>query len=312
VATVGAGRTEVVSRIVDDATREVMASVDVTSLDLLGGVVHITGLRWRAVQRSGKEETNEGTFSFAGLTVNGTAVPVPGGSAEAAAALAPINALLLGTGLSIDPPVLNTAGGAADVSPLRIRLDHSPLGQAVVAPVVTAAQPLREPLIDFYSGQVSCESPIGSQEYPGKLGRAVVLPSDIALSSLTGTGGFVIELGGVRAVTEGQTFANPFEGGTLAPGLGGGVGDGLPSFDGGGVPGSVGTFSGDAVSGGSAGGAAPEATVLAGRTLADSVPGGKGGAAATVGVLAVLAILAVAVADYARMQRGQRIIPEVE
>ena len=312
VLSVGAGRTEVTSRIIDDATREVVASVDISTLDLLGGVIRMSGLRWLAVHRTGQETVTEGVFSIGSLRVNGAEVPLPSGGAEAAAVLAPINAALLGTGLSIDPPVLQTAGGAADLSPLRLRLDHSPLGQALVAPLVTAAQPVRQPLVDFYSGQVSCESPVGSQEYPGKIGRAVILPSDIALSSLTGTGGFVVELGGARAVTEGQTFANPFEGGGLTPGLGGGADLGAsPGFEPGAAPDTSGgpvPFGVDAVGGP----AVSDATVLAGRTLADSVPGGKGGAAATVGLLAVLGILSVAAADFARMQRGQRIIPEVE
>jgi hypothetical protein len=195
---------------------------------------------------------------------------------------------------------------------MRIRIDHSPLGQAVVAPLVTAAQPVRQPLLDFYSGVVSCDAPVGQVQGVGQVGRGAVLPSDIALSALTGTGGFVIELGGVRATTEGQTFANPFEGGLPSAGLGSDLGLGPTDST---APFSVGDVgSGPAptpsVTGRTGGGSA--ATVLAGRTVADSVPGAKGGAAATVGVLALLGILSVAVADYLRMQRGQRVIPEVE
>ena len=315
VLAVGSGRAEVVSRIVDDKAREVVGTVDFSRLDLLGGAVRIDGLHWEARHRTGADAAAEGGFSVASLIIGGTKVPIPVGGAEAATVLAPINALLLGTGLTIDPPVLEVTPTAAALSPLRVRIDHSPLGQALVAPLVTAAQPIRQPLLDFYSGQVSCESPIGSQEYPGKIGRGAVLPSDIALSALTGTGGFVIELGGVRATTEGETFTNPFAGSDAAGGLGsdlglGGGDTGSSTFapDGlGGVPGvtdTVGTGSGS--TGGSG------AAVLAGRSLADSVPGAKGGAAATVGILALLAIASLAVADYLRMQRGHRVIPEVE
>lgn len=310
---VGAGRAEVTTRIIKDEVREVVGSVDISSLDLLGGAIQLAGLRWEAVHRTGKETVSEGVFSVASMAINGAKVPLPPGGAEAALLLAPVNAVLLGTGLQIDPPRLDTAAAAADLTPLRIRIDRSPLGQALVAPIVTAAQPVRQPLLDFYSGQVSCESPIGSQEYPGKIGRAVILPSDIAVSAFTGTGGFVIELGGVRATTEGQVFANPFEGGSVPGGLGADLGS-FPSDTGaafaGGDLGST-EPGAPSVAGGSAG-ADGGATVLAGRSLADSLPGSKGGAAATVGILAVLGILSVAVADFLRMQRGQRVIPEVD
>jgi hypothetical protein len=314
VLAVGNGRAEVVTRIVDDKAREVVGTVDVAGLDLLAGAIRLDGLHWEARHRTGAGAVAEGVFSLTSMTVGGQKVPLPPGGTEMAAALAPLNAALLGTGLSIDPPVLTVTKDAASLSPLRVRIDHSPLGQAVVAPLVTAAQPVRQALLDFYSGQVSCESPIGAQEYPGKLGRGAILPSDIALSALTGTGGFVIELGGVRATTEGEVFSNPFDG--AAPGLGGGGDLGAGSL---GDTGSAGAAfdAGSAVTGGTGGGVdalggPSAASVLAGRSLADSVPGTKGGAAATVGILALFAIVSLAVADYLRMQRGHRVIPEVE
>jgi hypothetical protein len=313
VLSVGSGVAEVTSRIIGDQTREVVGTVDFTSLDLLG-TIHLGGLHWEAVQRTGKDATSEGSFSVSSMSVNGMKIPVSAGGTEAALVLAPINALLLGTGLSIDPPVLTTANAAADLAPLRIRIDHSPLGQAVVAPLVTAAQPVRQPLLDLYNGVMACESPVGATDF-GKVGRGAVLPSDIALSALTGTGGFVIELGGVRATTEGQTFANPFEGGATAAGLGsdlglGAVDAGGSSFSAGGT--DTGGFTSAAPTTAGTTGSAPAAAVLGNRSVAATVPGAKGGAAATVGLLAVLGILSIAIADYLRMQRGQRVIPEVE
>ncbi|MEY2566103.1 MAG: hypothetical protein QOE35_632 [Actinomycetota bacterium] len=312
VLSVTGGVADVATRIVKDQTREVIGTVDISSLDLLAGAIHLDGLHWEAVHRTGKDASSEGAFSVSSLSLNGVKVPASVGSTEASTVLAPVNALLLGTGLSLDPPVLDTSGGAADLTPMRIRIDHSPLGQAVVAPLVTAAQPVRQPLLDFYSGVVSCDAPVGQVQGVGQVGRGAVLPSDIALSALTGTGGFVIELGGVRATTEGQTFANPFEGGLPSAGLGSDLGlgptDGTAPFSVGDV--GSGAAPTSSVTGRTGGGSA--ATVLAGRTVADSVPGAKGGAAATVGVIALLGILSVAVADYLRMQRGQRVIPEVE
>jgi hypothetical protein len=316
VAEAGAGRAEVISRIVDDKAREVVGTVDFSHLVLLGGAITLDGLHWEARHRTGTDPAAEGAFTVGSMTINGTKVPLPVGGAEAAAVLGPINAVLLGTGLSIQPPVLAVTKDAASLSPLRIQVDHSPLGQALVAPLVTAGQPVREALLDFYNGQVACDAPIGSQEIPGKVGRGAVLPSDIALSALTGTGGFVIELGGVRATTEGETFANPIEGSPVAGGLGGAdlglspgsdvgatFGDG--SFDAG--SGAVGAVGGAPAASGENG-----AAVLANRSLADAIPGTKGGAAATVGILALFALVCLALADYMRMQRGRRIIPEVD
>ena len=136
---VGAGRAEVTTRIIKDEVREVVGSVDISSLDLLGGAIQLAGLRWEAVHRTGKETVSEGVFSVASMAINGAKVPLPPGGAEAALLLAPVNAVLLGTGLQIDPPRLDTAAAAADLTPLRIRIDRSPLGQALVAPIVTAA-----------------------------------------------------------------------------------------------------------------------------------------------------------------------------
>lgn len=313
VLNVSGGRAEVKTRIIKDATREVVGTVDFANVDLLGGAIQLKGLHWEAIQRTGKDGVNQGSFSAAAILVGG--VPLTGGdSNQAKTVLAPVNALLLGTGLSLDPPALDTSDGVASITPLRLRIDHSPLGQALVAPLVTAAQPVRQPVLDLYSQAFDCAAPIGSQEIPGKVGRGAILPSDIALSALTGTGGFVIEIGGVRATTEGQTYADPFAGGGAAAGLGGSDlslsgGSSDVAFS------ATGSDTGATTTGAppptTGGGTAP-AAVLAGRTLPDGVGGAKGGAAATIGILAVLTILSVAVADYLRMQRGQRVIPEVE
>jgi hypothetical protein len=308
---VGAGHAEVVSRIVDDIAREVVGTVDVASLDLFGGMVRMSGLHWEALHRTGKDPASTGTFSLSTLSLGGVPIPVPSGATELAQLLAPINAILLGTGLSIDPPVLNTANSASALSPLRVRLDHSPLGQAVVAPAVTAAQPLRQALIDVYNEQMACEAPIGSQEI-GKVGRAVVLPTDIALSAFTGTGGFVIELGGVRATTEGQVFEDPFAdrgGDSPSPDLGGAVEtpptdvlgatfDAGPDVSAVGVPAAGAPSSGD------------EQVALA-RDLG-SLPGHKGGAGLAIGLIGLVVVVCIAAADYFHMRRGKRVIPEID
>ena len=208
---VGGGRTEVSTRIVDKATREALTTADFSSISLAGGMVQLKGLHWEAVQRTGKNAAAEGHASVAAMFVGPAGVPIPIGGGELSTLLAPVNALLLGTGISLDPPVFTNKADVVTVQPLRLRIDHSPLGQAVVAPAVTAAQPVRQPIIDAYSQAVDCDAPVGQVQGVGTVGRAVVLPADIALSALTGTGGFVVELGGGTATTEGNTFSNPFD-----------------------------------------------------------------------------------------------------
>ena len=307
---VGSGRTEVSSRIIDDATREAVTTADFSSISLAGGMVQLKGLHWEAVQRSGKNPAAEGHASVAAVAVGGTALPIPVGGGELSTVLAPVNALLLGTGISLDPPVFTNKQDVVTVQPLRLRIDHSPLGQAAVAPLVTAAQPVRQPIIDAYNQVVDCNAPVGQVQGVGAIGRAVVLPTDIALSAFTGTGGFVVELGGGTVTTEGNTYANPFD--QLTPG----IDTALPTPD---VQPSTGDVLGTSITGGLSGAdataPAPTAELTPGgpATLASSpatVPGSRGGTAVVMGLLGLLAVGGVALADYLRIRRGDRIIPD--
>jgi hypothetical protein len=307
---VGAGRTEVTTRIIDKVTREALATADFSSISLAGGMVQLKGLHWEAVQRTGKTTTAEGQASVSSIVVGGVGLPIPVGGGELSTVLAPVNALLLGTGISLDPPVFTNKADLVTVQPLRLRIDHSPLGQTLVAPAVTAAQPVRQPVLDAYSQAVDCAAPIGQVQGVGQVGRAVVLPSDIALSALTGTGGLVVELGGGTATTEGNTFADPFAdtGGTssaLAP-----IAD-TPSTSGD----VLGTSITSGVTGGAVESAAPATELSPGpaATLASApatVPGARGGTAVVMGLLGLLAVAGVALADYLRIRRGARMIPE--
>ena len=314
VLEVGPVRSEVISRVVDDTAREVLGTVDVAYVELLGGMIRMTDLHWEALHRTGKDPESTGTFSFATLAIGGVPVPVPSGAAEAALLLAPVNAILLGTGLSLEAPVLDTQSGAANLTPLTVRLASSPLGQAVVAPAVTAGQDVREAFFNLYYDLFECGGPLGEVQYLGSVGRGAVLPSDIALSALTGTGGFVIELGGVRALTEGQTFEDPFAvDGGAGPSLDvGGVIDALPSADVLGASFGTGTESADV--GAPAGAAADDGdgqAALAGD-VGRLMPGSRGGAALAIGLIGLVVVMSVAAADYFHMRRGRRVIPEID
>ncbi|HZQ84268.1 MAG TPA: hypothetical protein VFA83_05500, partial [Acidimicrobiales bacterium] len=201
--------------------------------------------------------------------------------------------------------------GVVTVQPLRLRIDHSPLGQAVVAPAVTAAQPVRQPILDLYNQTVGCDAPVGQVQGVGQVGRGAVLPSDIALSALTGTGGFVVELGGGSATTEGTSYTNPFDAAGPPPDLGGVA----PVAD---ASTPTGDVLGTSITGAVDGGATtpPAETSLTpgpAATLASipaSVPGSRGGTAVVMGLLGLLAVAGVALADYLRIRRGDRVIPE--
>jgi hypothetical protein len=309
---VGAGRTEVSTRIIGNATREAITAADFSSIALAGGMVTLQGLHWEAVQRTGKNAVSEGHATVANVLLGSSAFPIPVGGGELNTVLAPVNAALLGTGLSLDPPVFTDKQGVVTVQPLRLRIDHSPLGQAVVAPAVTAAQPVRQPLLDEYNKIVDCNAPVGQVQGVGAIGRGAVLPSDIALSALTGTGGFVVELGGGAVTTEGTSYANPFD--ATGPPPDTGLAAPLPADS----SGPTGDVLGTTITGAVGGGATPapaDASLTPGpaATLAAqpaSVPGSRGGTAVVMGLLGLLAVAGVALADYLRIRRGDRVIPE--
>lgn len=309
---VGAGRAEVSTRIIDNATREAVTSADFSHIKLAGGMVTLQGLHWEAVQRTGKNAVSEGHATVANVLLGTSLIPIPVGGGELNTVLAPINAVLLGTGLSLDPPVFVNKQGVVTVQPLRLRIDHSPLGQAVVAPAVTAAQPVRQPVLDLYDQTFDCNAPVGQVQVVGQVGRGAVLPTDIALSALTGTGGFVVELGGGSATTEGTSYANPFD----AP-IDTGASSVTPSLSSD-VPAPSGEVLGTSIAGGLEGAASTppaDTTVTPGpaATLASvpsSIPGSRGGTAVVMGLLGLLAVAGVALADYLRIRRGARVIPE--
>ena len=308
---VGAGRTEVSTRIIGNATREAITSSDFSSISLAGGMVTLQGLHWEAVQRTGKNAVSEGHATVANVLLGSSAFPIPVGGGELNTVLAPVNAVLLGTGVSLDPPVFVDKQGVVTVQPLRLRIDHSPLGQALVAPTVTAAQPIRQPLLDQYNKIVDCSTPVGQAQGVGQVGRGAVLPSDIALSALTGTGGFVVELGGGSVTTEGTSYANPFDASGPPPDTG--IATPLPTDTG-----PTGDVLGTSITSGVGGGATtpPADTSLTpgpAATLAAqpaTVPGSRGGTAVVMGLLGLLAVAGVALADYLRIRRGDRVIPE--
>jgi hypothetical protein len=308
-------------------------------LRLLDGLIVLGDVRWQATQRTGEGPGADGRFDVGSVLFQGKPLPappappaaLPGAPAPAPVLpdpLAVLNTALAPTGLVIEAPRFAGDGGVARVSPLSLRFTDSPMGQVVLAPLVTSLQPLRDPLVNALLAY-SCD-----------FGIAVTV-ADVATGVLTGTGGITFDFGGVTATTEGERYDNPLAGGfgDDAGGFGDGadLGDPLPELapvpatglsgpDGGTLPADLPAALGGSL--GDVGGSAgvrrprPQPRVDAGEgeeiALDDTsglfgstsrrVPGEKGGRALAVAGLALLTVAALAAADAFQLRRASRSI----
>lgn len=346
------GRTEAETGIVDRKARVAHAVTTMDRLNLFGGLISLIDVRWEATQRTGDDPRADGTFTVGSVLVQGKPLPAPpappalpdgfpgGGSAPPLPdPLTVLNTAIAPTGLAVQSPRLDTAGGVARVTPMTVRIADSALGRVVLAPLVTSLQPLRETVVGGLLA-LSCD-----------FGAAVTV-ADVAAGVLTGTGGIRFDFGGVTATTEGEVYDNPFAGGigddsgtgdggfgadTDVPGLpelpstdaapatafAGSTGDsaGFAADSTGGVGGSFGGPSGSGGSLGGGSGSQPTARDPAGDEVAYTdpgslfgpisrhEPGSKGGRALAVAALAILTVAALAAADAMHLRRASRSIP---
>jgi hypothetical protein len=331
------GRTEASAGVVDGKARVASAVTTIDRLSLLDGLVVLGDVRWEALQRTGDGEAADGRFTIGSILFQGKplpappapAAPLPGMPAPALPdPLVVLNTALAPSGLVLEAPHFVSDGGVARVSPMSLRFADSALGRAVLAPLVTSLQPLRDPVVGGLLA-VSCDFGI------------VVTVADVAAGILTGSGGLTFDFGGVTATTEGEEYENPFAGGS---GDDGGLGDGsdlgaalpelapLPATAFSGPVSDPGLSSGAAPFGGPVGntvggptvtgprsrpglGAAPagdevaidDTSGLFGST-SRRVPGQKGGRALAVAALALLTVAALAAADAFHLRRASRSI----
>jgi hypothetical protein len=275
--------------------REAVATSDVDVLDVLGGVLHLEGLRWDVAQHSdaaGRVDRTAGEFHIARATVNGREIPI-GQAADGRSQIAAVNQALAATGLSLVAPVVSVRDGAVSVTPLGLRVTDSPGARATVAPVISALHPIRQPLADAI-GEQSCSAALALEAV------------DIITDSMAGNGGVVLEVGGVAATTEGSRFASPFleVPRVASEGAAAQVETAQPSAPAAGrptpaSPGAPGT---------------PGRPALPGRTLAASrlaggtrtLPGGTGGAAAIAAIAAAGVLVALAAGDRRRIRHRFR------
>ncbi|HYH49403.1 MAG TPA: hypothetical protein VEG38_07625 [Acidimicrobiia bacterium] len=346
------GRTEAETGIKDRKARIAHAVTTMDRLNLFGGLVSLIDVRWEATQRTGDEPRADGTFAVGSVLFQGKPLPAPpappappagfpgGGSAPPLPdPLAVLNTALGPTGLAVESPRLDTAGGVARVTPMTVRIADSALGSVVLAPLVTSLQPLRETAVGGLLA-LSCD-----------FGAAVTV-GDVASGVVTGTGGIRFDFGGVSATTEGEVYDNPFAGG-IGEGAEGGDGgfgsgvevpglpdipsaDAIPStafstpagesgaFTGDSSGGMGGAFGGSSSSGGSQAAGADSEPPAGADPAGDEVayadpaalfgpmtrhePGNKGGRALAVAALAILTVAALAAADAMHLRRASRSI----
>lgn len=350
------GRTEAETGVKDRKARIASAVTTMDRLNLFGGLISLIDVRWEATQRTGEEPKAEGAFTVGSVLFGGKPLPAPpappappagfpgGGSAPPLPEpLTVLNTVLAPTGLAVEAPRLDTAGGVARVTPMTVRIADSALGQVALAPLVTSLQPLRETVVGGLLA-LSCD-----------FGAAVTV-ADVATGVLTGTGGIRFDFGGVSATTEGEVYDNPFAGG-LGDGANGGDGgfgsevevpglpdlpstDGMPSSAFSGPAGDSSGFTGDTGDaaggglggsfGGSSGSGGTSAVDAGSQPAAGTEPGGdevayadpaalfgpmtrhepgdKGGRALVVAALAILTVAALAAADAMHLRRASRSI----
>lgn len=214
VVKVGGGTAEAFSGIVDGNVREAVGTVEIGKVDIGGGTLVLEGLRWEAVHRSGAASVEQGTFTVGAVSVTGQRFAVPEGTEQPLDdVLAAAQPLLGPLGLQVMLPKPRIENGFVEMTPLRIRVANSELG-AVVGPVLEAAQPARDAVVDAIRS--------GSEDVD-----AVILLADVALGVLAGGSTLDIELGGVTATT-----AEPAERFTFASGGGFDLSSGSPTGSG--------------------------------------------------------------------------------
>lgn len=181
-------RAESSSGVQDGRVRNATGVVRIGTLDIGDGALVLEGLEWRAVHRTGAESVEQATFTVGVVTVAGQRMPAPEGAEQPLAdAIAAAQPLLGPLGIQVTLPQARIAGGIVEISPLRVRLADSELGQ-VAGPVLGAAQPARDALIDAVRS--------GSED-----ADAAILVADVALGVVAGGSRLDLEIGGVVAQT---------------------------------------------------------------------------------------------------------------
>ena len=199
VVTVDGGQAEAVTEVVDGQARQATATV-VADVDI-AGIVTLRDMKWQAIHRTGADRVSDATFTVG----EASAMSVPLGTDQLDALQTQVNTALAATGIRVEFPRVEQFEEPADlvrITPMRIVLEDSPVGKAVLGPVLNLTRAQREQMFTEIAGAI-CDA------------AAALLVGDISLSVLSGTGFLAVEIGGAEATTGELVFENPF--GTLGP-----------------------------------------------------------------------------------------------
>lgn len=203
LVTVRGGRAEAVTEVIDGAARQAHATVEAGLA--IAGLVDLSGLRWDAIHRTGKDPIAEASFDIGTARLLG--VPI---TLESLADLQEVlNEALAPTGIAIQFPTIERFTEPADlvrITPLRIELKDSPAGKSVLSPVLDVSREQRSQMFDTLAAAI-CDA------------AGALLVADIGVSIIGGTGFLAMEIGGAEATTGELVLENPFgERNPIAPG----------------------------------------------------------------------------------------------
>lgn len=194
ILTLNAGRAEATTQVIKGEAREARARV---SFDVnIGGFLDLSALRWEAFHRTGKDPKATADFDLGTAKLLG--LPIPMESLHQLEGV--VNMILAPSGLSISFPRVERFTEPADlirVTPLQILLKDTPVGAAVLGPILNISREQREQLFDELAAQI-CDA------------AGALLVGDIAISVAAGTGFLSIELGGAEATTGELVLDSPF------------------------------------------------------------------------------------------------------
>ncbi|MFL6113252.1 MAG: hypothetical protein ACJ786_18115, partial [Catenulispora sp.] len=238
---VSGAQSSAVTHVINGNTREAIATADIGSLNL-GGQVKLAGLHFQAVHRTGAVNEHTGTFTIGSASIGGQTLP----TGDPKAVIAAVNQVLNTIGIEIHLPNIYAAGDRVQVDPFTIAVVPNPARDAISQNLLNATLPVRQALVDALFA-ASCKF------------HDLVSVLDIAVGSVTGSGSFALELGGVSASTGELKLTNALGGGLgadLGPGVAapslGDAAAGTAAIPG--TSGSLGTGGAPASLGGSSGG----------------------------------------------------------
>lgn len=202
-------------------------------IELLGGIVTITGAQWTASQQYDTARHSQAGFSFGAISIKA----LPGlplkpltiaATNGAAAALKVVNKALalIGVTLSLPTKQVATRSRAVSITPLEVYLSGSSLDRALAMPVFRAFHQLEQALTGHLASTTSCAQLAG-------IVHGIQGPFDsvfaVISGGIEGSGGFALDVGGATASAGPPSdFTNPF-GGTPPPGIGSSTGVAAPS-----------------------------------------------------------------------------------